>query len=112
MAGAGVAAVLRELGRLAGSPDSAPAVEQLAAVLAYAREGVAREQVGPGGVSKGRPSYEARRGRIGSLALPPSVPTVACDCCRLPVCARAFRARWTYLRVCGRSARVGLRDRA
>jgi hypothetical protein len=46
MASAGVVAVLRELGRLAGSPDSAPAVEQLAAVLAYTREAVAREQVG------------------------------------------------------------------
>jgi hypothetical protein len=45
MAGAGVAAVLRDLGRLAGSPDSAPAVEQLAAVLAHTREAVAREQV-------------------------------------------------------------------
>ena len=44
---AGAMAVLRELGRLAGSPDSAPAVEQLAAALAHAREGASREQVLP-----------------------------------------------------------------
>jgi hypothetical protein len=39
-------AVLRELGRLAGSPDSAPAAEQLGAALAHTREAGSREQVG------------------------------------------------------------------
>lgn len=47
LTGEGAMAVLRELGRLAGSADSAPATEQLGAALAHAREAGSREQVGP-----------------------------------------------------------------